>query len=544
MRGWRKSLSKISPTNFVLSALLAALVLPKAIRLASKLGSNASKAAPLAGPGYFVVPHNVTSSTATVWVAALDQDVRAQRIRLICTAAPVPGTISPDGPVGRWEQELDMSQWQTWKSQRPLDWKDAPKGSKLQTLHHQRVTLGLERRLLPRTRYDLQLVVDGQDTYAKASVTTLPSRLPGPGEKPFTVLLGSCFYYQNDEEHGWVGKTFSHIAAEDKPELKFFCGDQVYLDNPWKNLTYFITRPFQAPSLLRSIFLHRYLDNWTHAPTSDSGFKRLLSEGANYFISDDHEYWNNAPDLGGVGLINTLIRPQREWWFREAAELFRIFQSVSPLQFVEVPPLSICVADTRINRHGGRRQFMDPEDLNAVCRWIKGLAGPGVLVVGQPLLAKRANLWTADRFELGLPDYTVQYQQLVDAIKASEHSIILFTGDVHFGRVAECELNAKTGTKFVEMISSPLSVVTDGLGRAKLSPYQNPSEVVPSPVFKVERARPTGEKNHFLTIEFAARLGAGTGSSMHIKAKFWPIADNADRTANSVSSVVYNAVLH
>src|SRR5215217_3887038 len=50
----------------------------------------------------------------------------------------------------------------------------------------------------------------------------------------------------------------------------------------------------------------KYVANWTQVGGEDAGFRRLLADGANYFCSDDHEFWNNAPNFGGVGLLNTL----------------------------------------------------------------------------------------------------------------------------------------------------------------------------------------------------------------------------------------------
>lgn len=476
---------------------------------------------------FLLVPQRVSDTTATVWIGGLNEDVRAKRVTLEFSNEQETDLV-----------ELDSSEWQTWKSQHPLDWRLGQSPSEIQRLHYQRVTLGLQKTLRPRTTYSLSLRVDDKIVGDSARVTTLPTTLPSTDEKPFTLLLGSCFYCPNDKQ-GMVGKTFHYLPSDERPEIKILCGDQVYLDNPWKVLTYFVTRPFQAPSSLRTIFFEKYIDNWTQSPTADSGFRQLLKDGANYFCSDDHEFWNNAPDIGGVGLINTLLRPQREWWFREATELFRVFQSPSPLMNIEVAPLSICVADTRINRHTRRRQFMEDYDLKAVGRWIAGLEGPGILVIGQPLLTPKSNLWSLHRYDLSLPDYE-QYDELLGYIRAAQHSIILLTGDVHFGRVASCFLNREAGTKFVEVISSPMMVVTNRKGKAEVGEFVSASAIDPPIISPIEEEVNFAEQqNHFLTLEFSL----ATDKKIKMRVKFWPILKNAaglpPRSKNVYETTLY-----
>ena len=41
--------------------------------------------------------------------------------------------------------------------------------------------------------------------------------------------------------------------------------------------------------------------------------------------------------------------------------------------------------------------------------------------------------------DLGLPDYE-QYEDLVRILCRTRHSVVILTGDVHFGRVARCSL--------------------------------------------------------------------------------------------------------
>ena len=187
---------------------------------------------------------------------------------------------------------------------------------------------------------------------------------------------------------------------------------------------------------------------------------------------------------------------------------------------------------------------MEDSDLKAIGRWIAKLHGPGVLVVGQPLLAKKSHLCNlTERFELGLPDYESQYDELLGYIKHSKHSIVVFTGDVHFGRIATCKLDAEKGTKFVEIISSPMMVVTNAFGKAELSTLQSARDINPSPISTIQEEIFTGKQNHFLTIEFSRDNDEPSSFDVAIKVKFWPILNNPEAETCSVSRTVYEALL-
>ena len=533
---------------------------------------------------FLLVPHTVTATTATVWIGAIDEDVREKSVALEF-GRDADSHIKDDSYV----IELDASGWQRWKSYNPLDRlsynplerilpKSAPR---VKRLHYQRVTLGLEKPLDARTSYYLKLHVDGhtpdltkehlskEDYLQTGHVTTLPERLPKEEESVFTVLLGSCFYRPNDP-HGMVGKTYTSIPEGRQPEIKILCGDQVYLDNPWRETTLKWYRAFIAPGLFRAELFRKYENNWTQVRDEDAGFRRLLRDGANYFISDDHEYWNGAPNFGVVAAIHTLRRSQRDWYFREAKTLFQAFQSTSSLTEFEIDPLSFCIADTRINRDVKSERFMDDDDLEAVKRWIKGLKGPGVLVIGQLVLAGENSIRTFrdkgliggtkaffDRdlldsikslpgdaesflFDKDLPDYRPQYDKLIKYIKESPHSIVVLTGDVHFGRVAHGKLKPGSENKFVEVISSPMQVVSTPKWKWSRLGFRNKREFgtyteAETEVFpELESHRVAydehkhEQKNHFVTIEFS--LAEGTKVNMRVRS--WPIMSPKDKHPN------------
>ena len=503
---------------------------------------------------FVLVPHQVSDTTATIWVGALDEEgVRQRSVRLEFEG----------GGEGR-EIELDASGWETWESFQPEDPKSYPLVDRLlhlasvlksppvrRTLDYQRVEI---KPLSPRTSYALKLRVDDQTVIGaerhlrEGRVTTLPAALPEKGEKPFTLLLGSCFYGPEDPG-GLVGGTYRYMPEDQRPDVKVLCGDQVYLDNPWRETTLKWYRANQKPGLFRAMLFEKYVANWAQVGGEDAGFRRLLADGANYFCSDDHEFWNNAPNFGGVGLLNSLTSGQRKWWFEEATRLFRAFQSPSPLLRFEVPPLSVCVADTRINRDTKGVRFMRDEDLKSLGRWIEGLEGPGVLVVGQPMLVEgngtfgsllkkglkkgltKAILSYVDR---DLSHYP-QYEDLVGYIKSSKHSVVVLTGDVHFGRVACGELKPGSESSFVEVISSPMHAVLSDKDEPLFGSYKK----APTDHFQITEDREIMHKrNHFATVGFSSR----DDSRVNMEVRAWPIPRPGEGVSPA-SDVVFTKTL-
>jgi hypothetical protein len=227
---------------------------------------------------------------------------------------------------------------------------------------------------------------------------------------------------------------------------------------------------------------------------------------------------------------------------------------------LKVDPLSVCIADTRVNRDIKGERFMDDDDLEAVGRWVNNLKGPGVLVLGQPILAKENSIRSlrdkgllggikyffdeglpngikgllgdakAFLFDKDLPDYRQQYDKLIGYIKESPHSIVVLTGDVHFGRAAHGKLRPGSENKFVEVISSPMQVVSTPRWKwTKLGFQDKPefgvftearSEIFP----ELESEKVAHNRNHFVTIEFS--LAEGTKVNMKVKA--WPIIGPED----------------
>ena len=120
---------------------------------------------------FLIVPNEAFGDTATIWVAAIDEN------------------FDPAVTV------LEYSSHQI-----PLNagWIDYPPGGQ-RRIRYQRVPL---KNLQPRTRYDLVLRVGGV-ARADAVVTTIPYRLPAIGEPPF--IVSSVMFLRARGPNGYVG---------------------------------------------------------------------------------------------------------------------------------------------------------------------------------------------------------------------------------------------------------------------------------------------------------------------------------------------------
>jgi len=270
-----------------------------------------------------------------------------------------------------------------------------------------------------------------------------------------------------------------------------------------------------------------------------AGFRHLLQDGANFFSSDDHEFWNNAPTAAAYAR-DTWFQRGRDTWWSVASNLYGAFQDDRTVEQFQIGPLSFFLAETRLHRDADRNRLTTDADMGALLAWIRGLQGPGVLVVGQPIFAPHGGL-LARFVDWNLSDFA-QYNELARALIASRHSIVVLTGDVHFGRVAFCELPLTTGgvaSRLIEVISSPMSLVDKKVGgHWSAAPDQFPAFAVPGmarvPVSTVGSFQMT--ENHFLTLEFT-----GVGAGARMKVRNWPIARNG---ATPAGATVYQDTIY
>jgi hypothetical protein len=444
--------------------------------------------------------------------------------------------------------------------------------------------------LVPGSAYEVRVTApfgpDGTaaDHTVAASFRTLPDGLPGPSTsgpgRPFTVLLASCYSEDSDLKipvgRGPLGEAFQALTGKlrrgyvttrsavrrelvgvsargnvsrryqllcertGEPDLKILTGDQVYLDTP-------VVLPMSARSVRRRIS-RNYSRTWDKL-----GY--FLSRGANICASDDHEFWNNYPYRPPLltNLPGLRGRDTRDEWDATAREFIRKVQLAEPAVTFDLgEDLSFFVADTRINRDGARPadprhppRFMAPTDFEALISWIEGLRSPGVLVIGQPLLATGGN--PGDRC---LPDFPDQYARLCRSLAAASHDVAVLSGDVHFGRVARIEMqrpDRARPTRLYEVISSPMALVSLFHGRFGLARGVFSADITTFPfgpgndeVTYAPPVRSSGKRceDHYMTLEFT-NLGADAGIKVDVRAHLLRIPrGNAPAQVQPISTFV------
>ncbi len=433
---------------------------------------------------FLLVPHTVETQRARVWAAAWD------------SAAPPAGVSLLRLP----DQTLTPAPDAAW---RPVTAGGLLPAAETK-MYVQTITLD---NLSPDTSYVVKC--DG----ATARFTTLPDRLPGPGETPLVVLLSSCFAAGNDPA-GLVGAAVAGLPADSFPHLKILCGDQVYLDYP----AFFLGLPLSESGLARNFF-GKYRRNWVDQP----GYRSLLETGATCCTADDHEFWNNYPNPTTL-ISNTWTQGGRDAMRAAALPLYQDFQCEDPAQAgrpraFQIGPLSFFIADTRVFREPGDRAWMAAPDFAALLAWIRGLPGPGVLVVGQPVFAAPAGGFQARFADRALSNYE-QYQDLVRALFDAPHSVLVLTGDVHYGRVAGCRIWSNPAQpQIFEVIASPASLVNRAVGGRAWGP---PDKFPPAPIAGVAQVPMDRQpdyrtaEDHFVTLHITGRSGV-----VRVQPRYW-----------------------
>lgn len=152
--------------------------------------------------------------------------------------------------------------------------------------------------LTPGSKYNYQVIVNGEPTGEFHSFTTQSlwqHRTPAPD---FTMLTGSCAYI-NEPEFDRPGTPYGKdlgifdVMASQEPDLMLWLGDNTYLR--------------EVDYTAYSGFLHRY----SHT-RSQPELQTLLQACPNYAIWDDHDY---GPNDGNRSFIH-------KDWASDAFELF------------------------------------------------------------------------------------------------------------------------------------------------------------------------------------------------------------------------------
>lgn len=360
------------------------------------------------------------------------------------------------------------------------------------------ITLDLEA-----DRQEVKLFVNGA-LADRAEATRLRDGL----SRPLRVVLGSCFEPTDSRQ---LKQALDHLEGP-RPDIKLLCGDQVYLDPTWPR-----SRTWgKAGHAQRTLGIYR--ETW-----KDPNFSALLKCGTNVFCPDDHDLWDNY----------TLdIDPSQQERERFAKGAIRAFQCDAPLQRFNVGPLRFLVVDTRQERtdphHTTKKstpQFVDAEILEQVISWVECADGPGVLVLGQPLLGERGRIWKVG-YGSDIPNYAAQFERLANAIINAPCSMVILSGDVHWGRVAHGK-NLR-GHAIIEVISSPLGLspvrALAGVTRRWLQARESLSTEAHPEGCRIETerlSRVTGAQ--FATLDF--RANARTPGGVSLEVQQWRASD-------------------
>lgn len=335
--------------------------------------------------------------------------------------------------------------------------------------------------LAPATTYLFSI-----DGHADSQVTirTPPGAL---GDAGLLVALLSCYFPSTEYEANptKVVQCLRERAGgrpdDAVPHLKILCGDQIYADVPaaW------------SFGRAEATYRQRYQEAWSRRRLGT-----LLSQGANLFVAEDHEFWNSFPDA-----MPYLARSGHGWhdWAKVAADFAWVEQGV--WNFVNgfqggaarqrswgrcglAPGVALFAADTRTDRvsfdgtrgllaGGGTgerppdepRTMMGEDQLRALTSWADNeVERVGLLVLGQPLLGRTTSGWT---FDTNLADYAEDYRAIVSAlvrnIERRGVSFVVLTGDIHWGRLI-CWSPVhhppdRPNAKLVEFVASPMARV-------------------------------------------------------------------------------------
>jgi hypothetical protein len=140
--------------------------------------------------------------------------------------------------------------------------------------------------LAPGASYPVTVEVAGHGT-AACHARTLPAALPT--DRPLRIFTASCYDVGTDPDDKLQAAYGTVFPAP--PDLSLLVGDQVYADAPF---SHYWLRSRTNP---RAGLLLKYWMTWGMSRTRPRrGLHGVLTTGPNYFLPDDHEFWNNWPN--------------------------------------------------------------------------------------------------------------------------------------------------------------------------------------------------------------------------------------------------------
>ena len=130
---------------------------------------------------------------------------------------------------------------------------------------------------------------------ARCRARTLPAEL-AVGEPPLRIFTASCYDVDTDTQDR-LDKAYTRLFPSTGPDLTWITGDAAYGDAPF---WLYATLARHTP---RTYALLEYWGSWGMQYGNDAdprgqrrpGMRSVLSNGPNWFVADDHEFWNNWP---------------------------------------------------------------------------------------------------------------------------------------------------------------------------------------------------------------------------------------------------------
>lgn len=387
--------------------------------------------------------HRVSATTAEVWVGTLYPTMtkpRRARVRLELQNREVRTRIIQKN---EWKRPFRNTNQRFWSL---VSFRNLKSGTAYKVVFDRFVEGAAETGEIP----------SGWQHLRSGYFETLPERIPGTSEKPFTIGLGSCYYDHRDggQAAGAYQALYERGAPSVRPDITFLTGDQVYLDIGFDSLS-------RDPDEIRQRVADDYAQHWR-------SLGGILNRGGTWMLPDDHEYWNDYPFHDSLipQLLALKLSSVRSAWSNAAKDAVKNIQRSPVVETMSIgSDLSICLADLRSFRT--KSGFLPKRKFEELIDWANTLTSTGVLVIPQPLIVEE------NKTERNLLSFESQYTQLIKALGSSGHDIVLMSGDVHFGRIAKCEIGPKGG-RLIEIISSPLSNLTYLNGIATGTPKHTP----------------------------------------------------------------------
>jgi hypothetical protein len=349
------------------------------------------------------------------------------------------------------------------------------------------------------------------------------------GPEGVTFLLASCFWHNSDREGTYAAAVrflTKQLGREWLPAFKLLVGDQIYGDWPPEQAENFGPVEYYAA---------RYEEYW-----GDALYREALQSTPNFFLCDDHEFWNDYPERQ-IHLPRTWTEASRRDHGRAALELYRRYQQcLNPgadpwYQFTIGDTslnVSLFLADTRSQRDPfgtpAGAHFVQPPQWRALEQWVDGLTGPGVLILGQPLFQK-----DGDWKDHSLSNFADDYGRLWALIEKSltgqnaqrkRHDILVLSGDIHTGRFATSR-SADLGEQYgvPELIASAASMIRPGSKEVEEPDYRFTVRFQrQSRVWKVDQN--PGRAIPFMTLNSnvaRVRMVPGTNGRVRFEMSLW-----------------------